>query len=75
MQLEGDKEMKQRHIHNFLMVSAAFFAINAPVGARANASSFGASSVHPVAQTRAVSVQASAQKRRDNEQGDDDKAV
>jgi hypothetical protein len=75
MQLEGDKEMKQRHIHNFLMVSAAFFAINAPVGARANASSFGASSVHPVAQTRTVSAQASAEKRRDTGHNDDDKAV
>ncbi|WP_277184856.1 hypothetical protein [Caballeronia sp. BR00000012568055] len=67
--------MKQRHIHNFLMVSAAFFAINAPVGARADASSFGASSIHPVAQTRAVTVPASAQKRGNTEHNEDDKAV
>ncbi|SAL78846.1 hypothetical protein AWB71_05769 [Caballeronia peredens] len=68
--------MKQRHIQSFLMVSAAFFAISAPVGgARANnASSFGASSVAQVAQARVQSVQAGAQKRRESESSDDEQA-
>ncbi|WP_236572695.1 hypothetical protein [Burkholderia sp. 8Y] len=45
--------MKQRHIQSFLMVSAAFFAISAPVGgARASGTPFGATSVPPVAQVR-----------------------
>ncbi len=52
--------MKQRHIQSFLMVSAAFFAISAPVGVRANSSSVGASSVQQFAQTRVQSVQAGA---------------
>ncbi|BBU28632.1 hypothetical protein AWB80_07933 [Caballeronia pedi] len=68
--------MKQRHIQSFLMVSAAFFAISAPVGgARANnASPFGASSVAQVAQVRVHSVQAGAQKRRESESSDDETA-
>ncbi|SAK38902.1 outer membrane protein [Caballeronia fortuita] len=68
--------MKQRHIQNFLMVSAAFFAISAPMGgARANgASPFGASSVAQVAQVRAQSVQAGAQKRRESDRSDDETA-
>jgi hypothetical protein len=68
--------MKQRHIQNFLMVSAAFLAISAPVGgARANnGSPFGASSVAQVAQARVQSVQAGAQKRRESESSDDEKA-
>ncbi|WP_244814993.1 hypothetical protein [Caballeronia sp. Lep1P3] len=45
--------MKQRHIQNFLMVSAAFFAISAPVGgARANASPLAATSVQHITQVR-----------------------
>jgi hypothetical protein len=67
--------MKQRHVQNFLMVSAAFFAISAPVGARANASSFGASSVQQVAHARVQSVQTRAEKRRESERSDDDNAV
>jgi len=68
--------MKQRHIQSFLMVSAAFFAMSAPVsGARANnASPFGASSVAQVAQARAQSVQAGAEKRRASERSDDETA-
>ncbi|SAL48381.1 hypothetical protein AWB73_04995 [Caballeronia turbans] len=68
--------MKQRHIQNVLMVSAAFFAISAPIGgARANsASPFGASSVAQVAQMRVQSVQAGAQKRRESESSDDETA-
>jgi hypothetical protein len=66
--------MKQRHIQSFLMVSAAFFAINAPTGARANSSSFGASSVQQVAQARIQSVQTRADKRRDSSGSDDDTA-
>ncbi|MCE4543536.1 MULTISPECIES: hypothetical protein [unclassified Caballeronia] len=68
--------MKQRHIQSVLMVSAAFFAINAPVGgARANnATPFGASSVAQVAQVRVQSVQAGAQKRRESESSDDETA-
>ncbi|WP_321798891.1 hypothetical protein [Caballeronia sp. J97] len=68
--------MKQRHIQNFLMVSAAFFAISAPMGgARANnASPFGASSVARVAQVRVQSVQAGVEKRRESESSDDEKA-
>ncbi|SPB13975.1 hypothetical protein NOV72_01224 [Caballeronia novacaledonica] len=68
--------MKQRHIQNFLMVSAAFFAISAPVGgARANnGSPYGASSVAQVAQVRVQSVQAGAQKRRESESSDDETA-
>ncbi|SAL72482.1 hypothetical protein AWB70_07533 [Caballeronia cordobensis] len=68
--------MKQRHIQSFLMVSAAFFAINAPVGgAQANnATPFGASSVAQVAQVRVQSVQTGAQKRRESESSDDETA-
>ncbi|MDR5821202.1 hypothetical protein [Caballeronia sp. LZ043] len=67
--------MKQRHIQNFLMVSTAFFAISAPVGARAqSASPFGASSVAQVAQARVQSVQAGAEKRRASESSDDETA-
>jgi hypothetical protein len=67
--------MKQRHVQNFLMVSAAFFAISAPVGARANASSFGASSMQQVAHARVQTVQSGAEKRRESDAGDDDNAV
>jgi hypothetical protein len=58
--------MKQRHIQNFLVISAAFFAINAPVGgARANDTSrFGASSIAQTAQARVQSVRSGAEKRR-----------
>jgi hypothetical protein len=68
--------MKQRHIQSFLMVSAAFFAISAPVGgARANnASPFGASSVAQVAQVRVQSVQGGVDKRRESESSDDETA-
>jgi hypothetical protein len=67
--------MKQRHIQSFLMVSAAFFAISAPVGVRANSPSVGASSVQQVAQTRVQSVRTGAEKRRESERSDDDTAV
>jgi hypothetical protein len=67
--------MKQRHIQSFLMVSAAFFAISAPIGVRANSPSVGASSVQQVAQTRVQSVQTGAEKRRESERSDDDNAV
>jgi hypothetical protein len=68
--------MKQRHIQSFLMVSAAFFAISAPVGgARANnASPFGASSVAQVAQVRVQSVQTGVDKRRESTSSDDETA-
>jgi hypothetical protein len=68
--------MKQRHIQSFLMVSAAFFAISAPVGgARANnASPFGASSVAQVAQVRVQSVQSGVDKRRESTSSDDETA-
>jgi hypothetical protein len=74
-QLEGDNDMKQRHIQSFLMVSAAFFAINAPAGgARANSSSFRASPVQQVAQARIQSAQSGAEKRRKSDGSDDESA-
>ena len=68
--------MKQRHVQNFLMVSAAFFAISAPVGgARANnATPFGVSSVAQVAQVRVQSVQTGVTKRRESDSSDDETA-
>jgi hypothetical protein len=67
--------MKQRHVQNFLMVSAAFFAISAPVGARTNSSSFGGSSMQPTTHVRVQSVQAGAEQRRESEDSDDDNAA
>ncbi|KMY85480.1 hypothetical protein BUMB_02675 [Candidatus Paraburkholderia calva] len=65
--------MKQHHIQSFLMVSAAFFAINAPTGgAHANQSPFEASPVRQVAQARVQSVRTTNEKRRDTERSDDD---
>jgi hypothetical protein len=67
--------MKQRHIQSFLMVSAAFFAISAPTGgARASQSPYEASSVKQVAQMRVQSVRTGADKRRESERSDDEKA-
>jgi hypothetical protein len=67
-------KMKQRHIQSFLMVSAAFFAISAPTGARASQSPFEASNVKHVAQVRTASVRADAGKRRDDDRSEDEKA-
>jgi hypothetical protein len=68
--------MKQRHIQSFLMVSAAFFAISAPMGgARANGPPFGATSVPPVAQVRTQTPQMRSGERRDSERSNDDNAA
>jgi hypothetical protein len=64
--------MKQRHIQSFLMVSAAFFAINAPIGgARANAPQNAASPVPRISQVRVPSAQTGAGMRRKSERSDD----
>jgi len=66
--------MKQRHIQSFLMVSAAFFAISAPMsGARAN-SPLGATSAPQVVQARAQVAQTRTGERRDSERSNDDTA-
>jgi len=68
--------MKQRHIQSFLMVSAAFFAISAPVGgARANGSPFAATSVQQVAQARVQNTQSRRGERRDPGRINDDTAA
>ena len=68
--------MKQRHIQSFLMVSAAFFAISAPMGgARANGAPFGATSVPPVAQVRSQTLQMRGSERRESERSNDDSAA
>jgi hypothetical protein len=71
MKLEGDNDMKQRHIQSFLMVSAAFLAINVPTGARANSSSTRMSAVQQVLQTRVQSAQTNTVKRRESKREDD----
>jgi hypothetical protein len=63
--------MKQRHIQSFLMVSAAFFAISAPTGARASQSPFEASPVRQIAQSRVQSVRTTTEKRRESKRSDD----
>jgi uncharacterized low-complexity protein len=67
-------KMKQRHIQSFLMVSAAFFAISAPAGARASQSPFEASNVKHVAQVRTASVRADAGTRCSADRNEDGKA-
>ena len=64
--------MKQRHIQNFLMVSAAFFAISAPMGGPRANSPFGATSVPQVVQARVQASQTRTGERRDAERSSDD---
>jgi hypothetical protein len=64
--------MKQRHIQSFLMVSAAFFAMNAPIRAgNTNPSQITASSAQQVAQVRVPSAQSSNAGRTASESDDD----
>jgi hypothetical protein len=64
--------MKQRHIQSFLMVSAAFFAMNAPIrGGNASTSHINASPAQQVLQVRVQAAQG-RNARQDASETDDD---
>ncbi|MDR5751912.1 MULTISPECIES: hypothetical protein [unclassified Caballeronia] len=63
--------MKQRHIQSFLMVSAAFFAMNAPIRGGNATSHVNASPAQQVAQMRAQIADARST-RQDASQADDE---